>query len=273
MIKLINILKEISFNEGIVKVPENMLSKSKEVHKYISNNLDNLKNKSPKSYNNPYIDPKFKNYFQFKDLKNQDLNISIGLYNDLDDAGAGRMDTVNDVLLINLAFFNPKDLEDFEDLIEHELVHAMDPKVRDVKIFTNLYSKKGAELTGSQFNLSKVPGSKSEFEKNLDKYVKSPWEFDAFTAPLVNKIQTNIKKAPDYKKTIIDMLSDIKTNSIDDILNNDKYSKLPYFFTKREWDEKNYESIFNDYRNDLSKIKTWSTKPTLYKRFLKRLFS
>ena len=50
------------------------------------------------------------------------------------------MDTINDILLINLTYFNTDDLEEFVDTIEHELVHAMDPKVRDQRLFKCLLS-------------------------------------------------------------------------------------------------------------------------------------
>lgn len=252
MIKLLDILKEIHIDEGIVKVPQEVLSKIKDVYDYISKNLENLKSKSKgKNWDNPYIIPKFKNYFQFKDLKGQDLKITIGLYNNPEDAGAGRMDTTTDILLINLPFFT--DFEDFEDLIEHELVHAMDPKVRDVKIFGKMYAKKGAEP--------------DEFEK----YAKSPWEFDAFTAPLVNKLALNLNKVPNFKNTLLQLLSDIRSKSINDIVNDEKYEQLPYLFSKREWTEENYPKIFQEYTFELQKMKTWATKPTLYKRFTSRL--
>jgi hypothetical protein len=278
MIKLLDLLKEIKLGEAIVKVPQEILSKSKDAFNYIKQHLEDLKTKSPKDHNNPYIDPKFKDYFKFKDLKNQDLTISIGFYNNSKDAGAGRMDTVNDILLVNLAFFDPKDLEGFEDIIEHELVHAMDPKVRDQKLFGVMYAKKGAEPGGSKFSRSidkSTPGNiKSEYTTSFEKYLKSPWEFDAFTAPLINTVKFNLDKFPNdntYRNLLIQLLSDIKTKSIEQIINDDKYEKLPWFFSKKEWDSKNWDAINNIYQFELSKMKAWSTKPTLYQRFTKRL--
>lgn len=290
MIKLINILQEI-VNEGIVKVPQEVLSKSKEAYEYIFKNLENLKQKSKgKNYNNPYIDSKFKDYFQFKDLKNQDLKITIGFYNDPEDVGSARMDTNKDILLINLPLLT--DFEDFEGELEHELVHAMDPKIRDIHIYRgkklfNLskndpgskfkggIAKKAAEPTGSTFkrSLSKSNPStvKSELEKNYEKYIKSPWEFDAFTAPLVNKLVFNIKRAPSLKNTLINLLSDIKSKNIKDIIDDEKYKQIPYIFSKREWDIENFPAIQKEYQNELYKLKVWSTKPTLYKRFTSRL--
>jgi len=276
MIKLLDLLKEVSLDETIVRVPQEILDKGKEAFNYIKSNLENLKTKLPNDYKKPYINSKFKDYFKFKDLKNQDLIVSIGLYNDSKDRGSGRMDTINDILLINLAYFNTDDLEDFEDTVEHELVHAMDPKVRDQKLFGVLYAKKGADPTGSTFKRSLDKNnlgtlSKSEFEKNYEKYLKSPWEFDAFTSPLINKLATNIKKSPEYRDILLKLLSNIKTQDINSLINKDEYKQMPWFFSKKKWTSKNWLSIEQEYLTELYKIKTWSTKPTLYKRFLSRL--
>lgn len=268
MIKFLDILKEIYIDEGIVKVPQEVLSKAKEAYDYISKNLEDLKSKSEgKNYDNPYIDSQFKDYFKLKDLKNQDLKITVGFYNNPKDAGSARMDTFKDILLINLPFIS--DFEDFEDTIEHELVHAMDPKVRDIHVYKGI-AKKGTEVLGSKLKLSKT-GGKSEFEKNYEKYLKSPWEFDAFTAPLINKLVFNIKKSPSYKDILIQLLSDIKSKNIQNIIDDKKYEKMPWFFSKKEWKAENFPSINQEYVIELGKIKTWSTKPTLYQRFTKKL--
>lgn len=276
MIKLVDLLKEIELEEKIVKVPQAVLVKSKEAFNYIKSNLERFKDQAPKDYRNPDIDSKFKDYFKFKDLNNQDLIVSIGFYNDPKDVGAGRMDTSNDILLLNLAYFNPENFPDFLEILEHELVHAMDPKVRDQRLFGIMYAKKGAEPGGSRLNLSKS-GGKSEFETNLDKYYKSPWEFDAFTAPLINSVKFNLQKIQDpnskqeYKKLINNLLSDIKTKSIEQIINDAKYEKLPWFFSKHKWDVKNSDIVVNTFNNELDKIKRWSSEPKLYQRFTKRL--
>lgn len=276
MIKLLDLLKEIELEEKIVKVPQAVLAKSKEAFNYIKQNLERFKTQAPKDYNRPNIYPKFKDYYKFKDLKNEDLIVSIGFYNDPKDVGAGRMDTSNDILLLNLAYFNPENFPDFLEILEHELVHAMDPKVRDQRLFGIMYAKKGAEPGGSRLNLSKS-GGKSEFETNLDKYYRSPWEFDAFTAPLINSVKFNLQKIQDpnskqeYKKLINNLLSDIKTKSIEQIINDAKYKKLPWFFSKYKWDVKNSDIVVNTFNNELDKIKRWSSEPKLYQRFTKRL--
>ena len=139
-----------------------------------------------------------------------------------------------------------------------------------------MYAKKGAEPDGSKLNLSKS-GGKSEFETNLDKFYKSPWEFDAFTAPLINNIKFNFQKIQDpnskqeYIKLINYLLSDIKTKSIEQISNDTKYEKLPWFFSKHKWDAKNSDIVTNTYNYELEKMKRWSSEPKLYQRFTKRL--
>ena len=104
-----------------------------------------------------------------------------------------------------------------------------------------------------------------------EKYLKSPWEFDAFTAPLINKLVFNIKRSPEYRDILLNLLSDIKSKSIDDIIKDEKYEKMPWFFSKKEWTSENYPSIEQEYKSELNKMKIWSTKPTLYKRFTSRL--
>lgn len=241
--------------EKIIKVPQEVLDKSKELHDYVEKIKEKVIAKGTTDWSKPYIDSKLKNYFQLKDLKGEDLNVSVGLYNDPNDAGAGRMDTAKDILLVNLPFMT--DAEEFEDIIEHELVHAMDPKVRDVRIFGKMYAKKGAEP--------------DQFEK----YVKSPWEFDAFTTPLINKISSNLTKMGDqkrqYQQLLINLLSDIRTKNYQELAASDKYVPLAWLFTKKEWSEDNWESAWSVYNAELEKISKWATKPTLYKRFLKRL--
>lgn len=256
MIKLSDIVREISLKEKIVKVPQEVLSKSKELYDYITKIKDKVVKKGTVDYNNPYIDSKLKNYFQLKDLRGADLNVTVGLYNDVNDAGAARMDTVRDVFNVNLAFLDDYSYEYFEEVVEHELVHAMDPKARDIKIVSRLAHK---DAEPDQF----------------EKYVKSPAEFDAFTAPLVNKIKTSVNKTGDQKQTyrnlLLRMFSDLKTQDADEILQKDEYAPLAWLFTKAEWTEDNWSQAWISYRSDLDKIKAWTTKPTLYKQFLKRL--
>ena len=61
------------------------------------------------------------------------------------------------------------------------------------------------------------------------------------------------------------------SKSIDQIFNDPKYEKLPWFFSKQKWDVKNSNIVVNTFNNELDKIKRWSSEPKLYQRFTKRL--
>lgn len=259
MIKLADILKETLEEANVIQVPEEILSKLEGIYDYIEKNKEKLNNSVPKEWSNPFIPSEYNKYLKFNDLSGKPIEVSVGLYNDPNDAGAGRMDTRKDIMLVNLAYFGDK--EDFLDLGEHELVHAMDPKVRDAKLYGKMYAQKGASP-----------------DKNADKYLKSPWEFDAFTTPLVNKLKSNLDKNKESKaknlQNLLQMFSELRTKSIQDVSNDEKYTPLAYFFSKRDWnDEKQWTSIFKDFLEELHKIKTWITKPTLYKKFLQRLYT
>ena len=259
MIKLADILKETLKEANIIQVPEEILSKLEGIYDYIEKHKEELNNSVPKDYHNPFIPSEYNKYLKFNDLSGKPMEISIGLYNNEYDAGAGRMNAQDDIMLINLAYFGDK--EKFLELGEHELVHAMDPKVRDFKIFGKMYPKKGAEP-----------------DQNVDKYLKSPWEFDAFTAPLINKLKSNLDKSKEgkakYLQNLLQMFSELRTKSIEDVSKDEKYTPLAYFFSKRDWNsEEQWADIFKDFTYELGKIKTWITKPNLYKKFLQRLYT
>lgn len=259
MIKLADILKETLEEANIIKVPEEILSKLEGIYDYTKKYEEKLKQATEgKSYSEPYIPSTYNKYLKFDDLSGKPIEVSVGYYNDPDDLAGGRMDTNKDIMLINLVFFG--DRESFLELGEHELVHAMDPKVRDVKVIGKMYPKKGAEPS-----------------KDMEKYLKSPWEFDAFTAPLINKLKSNLNKEGADKakdlQSIQQMFSELRTKSSDEVSRDEKYVPLAHLFSKREYNDKEWPKIFNDFAEELNKIKTWITKPTLYKKFLQRLYT
>ena len=258
MIKLADILKETLEEANVVYVPEAILNKLEGIYNYTEKYKDKLSNTAPEDYNDPFVPSSYKNYLKFKDLKGEPIEVSIGYYNNPDDAGAGRMDTYNDVMLINLAFFGDKD--SFLELGEHELVHAMDPKVRDKKIYGKMYPKKGAEP-----------------DENMEKYIRSPWEFDAFTAPLINKLKFTLSKYKEgktkYLQDLLQMFSELRTKSVEDVSNDEKYKPLAYFFSKRDWSDEQWARIYGDFVMELDKVKHWIGEPTLYKKFLQRLYT
>ena len=258
MIKLADILKEALSEANTVQVPEEILSKLEGIYDYIKKNKEKLDDSAPKDFLRPFIPSQYSKYLKFNDLSGKPIEVSIGLYNDPNDPAGGRMDTNKDTMLINLAFFKAK--SSFLELGEHELVHAMDPKVRDVKAFDKMYLKKG-----------------SEPDQNYDKYLKSPWEFDAFTAPLINKLKFTLSKYKEgktkYLQDLLQMFSELRTKSVEDVSKDEKYKSLAYFFSKRDWNSARWTAIYNDFADELDKVKHWIGEPTLYKKFLQRLYT
>jgi hypothetical protein len=250
MIKLLDILIEAN----IIQVPEEILSKLEGIYDYTKRNLDKIKEKSPKDSNDPYIPNEYNKFLKFKDLSGKDIEISIGYYNNVSDIGTiARMDPSTDTIMFNLAYFGDKN--EFLEFGEHELVHAMDPKVRNTKVIRKMYAKKGAE------------------PDQWDKYVKSPWEFDAFTAPIINKLKRSKKRLDNdskFRNQLSNFFSKIIEKSAEEIFYDEELKNVAWYFSDKDWKSENWQQIESEYWKDIQLIKSWSTKPTLYKRFLQR---
>ena len=267
MIKLIDLL-----TEKIVKIPQDQLSKASSAFSYIENNLDSLKKKSPKSYKqDPYVPMSFKNMFNMKDLRGNLTSISLGLYNDPKDGAYARMDQQNMAVMANLAKLT--DEHDFTVNIEHELIHAIDPKAFD----PDLDAKLGV-------GAPKAPGKNAspedieQYEKDLISHLNSPAEFDAHTSTLINTIASGLAKKDKDKKLMAAVksqlfraLSDIKTKSYDEVYNEYKNTAVPFLFLRGPWIKDRLESARDSFYSELVKIKAWSTDEGLYRRFLRRL--
>jgi hypothetical protein len=269
--KLLYILFESLYESKIIKVPQNILDLAEKEYSYITSNIESFKDRASDNFKKPYIPSKFNNIFKLKDLKNNAFQVSIGFYDNPKDPGAGRMNTYDDILLINLS--NPPTKEEFMEIIEHELVHAMDPKVRDMHLLSREYAKKGAEPTGSKLQLSKSdPNAPTQYSMNMDKYYKSPWEFDSFSSTMINKLKKSYDKVGDkkaFKDSMKELLSAIKSKSPENILNSDLINTAWYFFPDT-WEPDKWGAVQNNFLYDLKVLKSWSSKPTLYKRFLQR---
>lgn len=265
MIKLTRILKEIIQESNIIKIPQTELDKADRVYNFIVKNFGQLKLKTTnRTEDNPLILPNLKDYFKLTGYKNNQILVSIGFYQDKNTKALGRIDINDRILLINISEAPQHNVDDFKDTVEHELVHIVDPKTSNPELFNREYAKKGAEPKGDE-----------NWEKDVAKYLKSPWEFDAFTSPLINKIKRNIDKSdnpPHLKDLLNQFMYDLKTHDSDELVGMDKYNIIPWLFTTEPWDSENINKVAQDYADETNKIKVWITKPTLYTRFLKRLF-
>ena len=273
MIKLINILNEIISESNTIKIPDSELKKVDVLFEFIIKNFSRLGSQVTQknsSENNPIVFNTFKNYFKLIGYDKKPVNINVGFYYEPMNNVAGRMDSVTNTLLIPVSNTPPKSLNDFKETIEHELIHSIDPKTSNQDLFHREFRKKGA-----------APNPEDEsFEKDLNKYLKSPWEFDAFTTPLINRIKKNLNKFKS-KKAYLDLLNkylyDLKTKDPQDIVSESNYNWIPFIFTNEDWDVDNIDDVdmdevMEDYNIESSKLKAWSTKPTLYKRFTQRLY-
>lgn len=265
------LLRESLLDEGAIEIPNEVIQKFGVLHNLINSKLDEYKqNTLNKDSDNPYI--AFKDYFKLKDTAGKPLNIDVGLYNDVKDKSPARMNTITDVVLINLDKFD-NDVKYFESLMNHEIVHAMDPLVRDIHVYDKYYSKHGAEPTGSVFALDKSD-PRSEYEKNNEKYLKSQHEYTANVSALLTNIKkifgTDVNKQKwlwwfieslkSYKNYdamyfgVVEHLEDMKAAKL---FNNedDLYSfiyKL-FFLKPLTADEKSYRKIKNDIYKGLQK--------------------
>ena len=269
MIKLTQILKEALLLEKIVKLPQHELDKAKELYDYIDENLKSLLDSAPTKYHKSKPQGQFKGYFKLNDLRGNPISVSVSFYNDEKEGYLAQI--AGKVIYVNLSGLT--NLEDFEEAIEHELIHAADPKVNDPKVVKAIHGHKQAPLPSDGW----------------DKYYKSPDEFDSFSTPLVKRIQKNLDKTGEYKKEFRDMvfhiIRDMKTMKWEDLIEKDdyrnyvtvgdqKWNGIRIFSGIPKWDGNlNTFSgrILDDFFKEYSEIKAWSTKPTLYKRFLKRL--
>lgn len=266
------LLRESLLDEGVIELPREVQAKFGVLFDLIKTKLDDYKQKAAnRNFRNAY--KAFNDYFKLTDRGNKPLNVDVSLYDDPKDVGSGRMDTVNDNLLINLAHLNIEDYETFENILYHELVHAMDPLVRDVHVFNKYYEKKGAEPSGSKFAMIKMGGGnyKSEYEKEMEKYKMSQHEYTAFSSPLIAKIKKITGGDTDKLKMIVWVIENVKKYKTP----KDLYSAtMPYFKQMKELklfnDDDSYwkflERLFYD-------VKEWVNYETIYKKFLKDLYA
>lgn len=239
--------------EGPINVPQSEILKSGVLLDLINSNLEKYK-KEEVDYSSPIVD--FKDFFKLTDNEGNPINVSVGIYNDDSDYAGGRMDTENNTLLINVSSWtkeSPTDLNYFEELITHELVHSLDPLIRNKKLYANYYDKKGAEPSG-----------------DYEKYRKSQHEYKAELTPLINKID-RLVKGDKYKiEWIFWLLSNIEYySSPQEIFLNTK----SYFENAGDAPIKISEDDFWEFINYFfNVVKPWSSKPSLMKRFKKELY-
>lgn len=263
------ILKEELLRESNIEIPQTEIDKAGILLDMIKSKLDTYReNTIPIS--TPLVD--YKNYFKILDKEGKPNYVSVGIYNDGDDVGAARMDVNKNTLLINVNSWEDDvdiPLDYFEHIITHELVHSQDPLLKDDNRYMNYYDKKGAEPTGSRINLSKLPNSKSEYDRNYEKYTKSQHEYNAELTQLINKIGRVVKNDGTKIKWMFWMINNIKIYN--DV--NELYLKTEQYFENGDNPLFKTTTDYWYYLSDIFyTIKPWSKRPTLFKKFLNDLY-
>jgi len=270
-----NLLREGLLGEGVIELPREVTQKFGVLYDLLKTNIEDYKQKAlNRKYNNPY--EAFKDYFKLTDRANKPLNVSVSLYDDASDVGLLRMDNVSDTVLLNLFHFDTYKVDFFEEILYHELVHAMDPLVRDDPRFSKYYNKKGALPSGEKLAVMKTGNGdyKSEYQQNLEKYKNSQHEYTAFLSTLVSKIKIIFGTDENKLKWLwwfINLLEDYKNPSdmygvvvqyIDDmkaakLFNTEKDLDLfiQHLFDAKEWvgDDKMKKKFKNDVYKSLTK--------------------
>jgi hypothetical protein len=263
------ILKEEFLIEGNIEIPQSEINKAGILLDIIKSKLDTYRKKTIPYYS-PVVD--FKNYFKILDKDGKPNFVSVAIYNDVDDVGAARMDVENNTLLINVSTWEDDaeiPLDYFEDIITHELVHSMDPLLRDGNRFMDYYNKKGAEPVGDKTKVSNLPNSNSEYDRNYEKYAKSQHEYNAELTTLINKIRRVVKNDRTKMKWMFWMINNIKKiNDVEEI-----YRRTEQYFENGDNPLfKNTDDYWYYLSDMFNIIKPWSKRPTLFKKFLNDLY-
>lgn len=241
--------------EKIVKISDDFEEKAKEAYDLIKTHKDKWLPLSG-DMDHPYFPIQFRNFLEVNNMRGQRIKVHIGVFNaDLEESGIAGIDTSNPFPTILINLNGVRSLADFTESIEHELIHLMDPKVMDTDgLADRMWGKYGID--------------KTETEEQITKYYKSPWEFDAYSTNIINHIKRRLKAYPVYRKKIWELMSAISKKTTKEIIMD--YDWCVLFLSslglKDDWREA-YQIAYGQLRC----LKIWSTKPTLWKKFLQRL--
>ena len=226
------ILREELLREGNIEIPQSEIDKAGILLDIIKSKLDTYReNTIPMS--TPVVD--YKNYFKILDKDGKPNYVSVGIYNDGNDVGAARMDVDKNTLLINVNSWEDDvdiPLDYFEDIITHELVHSVDPLLKDTNRFMN-------------------------------------YEYNAELTTLINKIRRVVKNDKTKMKWMFWMINNIKKiNDVEEIYRRTEQ----YFENGDNPLFKNTDDYWYYLSDMFNIIKPWSKRPTLFKKFLNDLY-
>jgi hypothetical protein len=264
------IINHSSLSEAnTVKIPEDVLLYGRELYKVLKDKHQMFKMALDGAPEGAILTPKFfTDVINLSTLDGKNITVSIGFFDDSMSESTGDMFYTHskgeNFVCINISRFPGFKVHLFMDAFEHELVHARDPKTK-------------ASYPGKSEKVIAITPKDSE---SFQKYFKSLTEFDAFSSVLVNKIRDRLGNIsnPKIKRLLTDLLTKFLTElpkhkSLDSLMTKfqDFENIIPVFSkaagknTSKVWND-----MLDDFEQELIKLKAWSTKPTLYRKFLQR---
>lgn len=228
--------------ESVLKLPKSVETRIEDLYDYIFDNYESIIQVFVKDIDfyqeNAYIDPKLKNYFRLKEVGGKFKYISVALLFNNKVEWDFAYNLNNKSIFVNVAYFS--NYESFLYGMEHELTHAVDPAV-------SLDPTQGAANSKKEFNY----------------YIQHETEINAFSTSIIRQIlrRLNKNKNEDINSLYL-LLSDIKSNSLTDIIENAKYENILNIIGN------NYNNLYNI----LHILKIWSENSKIYNKFIKVLY-
>jgi hypothetical protein len=256
--------------EGSITIPEEILARSDDLHDFINEREDDImseiypdidnvdfqtgKPAAEHDAYNPLVLPELSSFFQFISKHGADVSVGVGFFGN--DGVYAEMDVKNDLLLINMDFWDTKfkkSREAFRQLIDHELVHASDPFVRHPS-----YKRYREKLKRGSLKVDPQVGLSPRYQN----YAKSQTEYAAYSSGIISDLKPIVGDDSRKISSAIKIISQVaQLPPAEQTMNNKVLAKYPGSISLDE-----YKEILAIAKKP--EIKAWSTRPTLFRKFL-----
>jgi hypothetical protein len=260
---LLEVLREskpITLDKSVVPQMEDVYDMFKEFNneetkKYLKNGGNSIKLERIR-FNNPY-DPKFK-------------GVTVWLSSLADDNRKAEYSYVNNTITINSNSDAGRNKSTFMHVLYHELIHAVDPKLKNKKVRSSLYRKLD------------IKNDRDKTTDEYTKYLKDPAEFDAWSSTFINKIKdglellpdTDKQKAKDALKVLINALLGLlkkypgNIGPSQELVDNFFDPYIPQLVTIKKLIFDDLSDLTNDF---MTNILQFLGKPSQFKKYIQRL--
>ena len=185
--------------EGILRVPQEQLDKIDALYTRAKRDIPNIAKQLQRVTNTKQFIAAFPNYRGYFSLTRVDtgeqvpIDVKFLVQGPKEEAAFGPMAGAI-VMLFNLRWFVNVSREDFIETVHHELVHAHDPKSQ-----TPLLTDKLSKYWEKENERGSV-GPKLDINGNMDVYLTSLHEFDAYTSASLARLRRYIDAQPKDKQ-------------------------------------------------------------------------